>query len=76
VSELVFQASRYWQVLTIQAGIVWLQIDLLNSTILGEYSIPLPTMPSKDGRAVEGQVPGVGKGKIWVSNEANLVSKH
>lgn len=57
---------------TVQSGVVWLDVRLLNGAILDNEGVTLGTVAAEDGRAVEGEIKTLGKSQAGVCQEANL----
>jgi hypothetical protein len=60
--------------LTIQAGVIWLYICLLNLAVIYDQSIPFTSLTTKDSSgSIKGKVKSFGKVQRWIGDEADLI---
>ena len=57
---------------TIEAGVIWLDVGLLDSSVLDDKSVALGAVAAKDGSTVEGEVQCLGEAQAGVCQEADL----
>ena len=58
--------------ITIEAGVIRLDMRLFDLTILDKQRVALGTWLTEDGGAVKREIQCVGKGRVWISDEADL----